>query len=85
MIKIFDKLWLLPLGLAIVVVFAYAMVSMGLFPLPYYLAMLIPYFMLANLGLIIYIAFWQRNQLLKVLLVSHISLGLAYIWTIQSA
>jgi hypothetical protein len=85
MSKAIEKFWLLPLALAIVVIIAFASVVVGLFPMPYYFGLVIPYLAVGNLGLIAYVAARQRKQLLKVSLASIISLGLAYLWVIQTA
>ena len=82
--KVIDKIWLLPFALALVIVLAFTAVLMGLFPMPYYFGLVIPYLVVGNLGLIIYVAVKHRGQLLKTILVSTISLGLAYLWVIQT-
>lgn len=85
MSKIIDKLWLLPFILALAVILSFAAVLASLFPLPYFLGFSIPYLVVGNLALITYVAVKHRAQLLKVALVSVVSLGLAYLWAIQTA
>jgi hypothetical protein len=80
-----ERIWLLPLVLAIAVILSFAAVLMQLFPLPYYFGLVIPYLAVGNIGLIAYIAVRKRKQLIKVILISIISLGLAYLWVIQTA
>lgn len=79
-----EKIWLFPLVLALAVILSFAAVLMGLFPMPYYFGLVIPYLVVGNLGLIGYVAAKHRKQLIKVSLVSIISLGLAYLWAIQT-
>jgi len=83
--KIIDRIWLLPILLALVVTFAFATVSMGLFPMPYYLSLAIPYLIVANIFLLVFVAIQHRSHLLKTILVSAVSLTLAYLWLIQTA
>ncbi len=85
MSKISDKLWLFPFVLSLVVILSFAAVLASLFPLPYFLGLAIPYLAVGNLGLIAYVSVKHRQQLLKVSLVSVVSLGLAYLWVIQTA
>ena len=83
--KMIDKIWLLPLILIINVILAFASISARLFPLPYYLSIPIPYLVTLNIILIIYIGIKQKDQLIKGLITSIFSLGLAYLWSIQTA
>ncbi len=83
--KVIEKIGLFPLVLALAVILSFAGVLMGLFPMPFYFGLVIPYLVTGNLGLIAYIGAKHRQQLLKVSLVSIISLGLAYLWAIQTA
>ena len=83
--KIIDKIWLFPLVLGLVVILAFATVVMGLFPMPYYFGLVIPYLVVCNLVLIAYVAARHKKPLLKFSVVSLFSLGLAYLWAIQSA
>jgi len=85
MSKAIDKIWLFPFILALVTVLAFATMLMGLFPMPHYFGLVIPYLVVGNIGLITYVAAKHRGQLLKTILVSTISLGLAYLWAIQTA
>ncbi|MDO6466510.1 hypothetical protein Q4498_00175 [Neptunomonas phycophila] len=85
MSKVLDKIWLFPLVLALAVILSFSAVLLGLFPIPYFFGLAIPYLIVGNLGLIAYVAARHRNQLIKVSLVSIISLGLAYLWAIQTA
>ncbi len=85
MSRTIEKIWLFPLILALAVILSFAAVLVGLFPMPYYLGLVIPYLVVGNLGLIAYVGAKHRKQLLKVSLVSIISLGLAYLWVTQTA
>jgi len=85
MSKTIEKIWLFPLVLALAVTLSFVAVLMGLFPMPYYFGLVIPYLVLGNFGLIAYVGAKHRKQLLKVSIVSIISLGLAYLWVIQTA
>jgi len=80
-----EKIWLLPLVLALAVILSFTAIVMGFFPMPYYFGLVIPYLVVGNFGLIAYVAVKHRKQLLKVSLISIISLGLAYLWVIQTA
>lgn len=80
-----EKLWLLPLVPAVVVVLTFASVMASMFPLPYYLGLTIPYLVVLNVALVIFIAVRYKNQFLKACAVSILSMGLAYLWLIQTA
>lgn len=71
--------------LALAVILSFAAVLIGIFPMPYYFGLVIPCLVVCNLGLIAYVAARHRKQLPKLCLVSTISLGLVYLWAIQTA
>lgn len=80
-----DKLWLAPLILFVTVLCAFACTSASLFALADVLGWFIPYLAIANLILMLYVILRHRDQFVILLLISSLSLGMAYFWMLQTA
>jgi hypothetical protein len=85
MTKLFCSYWAIPLFTAALVVLAFVSVYLQLFPVPYYLGLALPYMLLVNVITLIYQAVFHRKIVLKSILSSVASLGLGYLWFIQTA
>ncbi|WP_045860075.1 hypothetical protein [Teredinibacter purpureus] len=85
MTKLFSSYWAIPLLTAVLVVFAFISVYLQLFPVPYYLGLALPYMLLVNVITLFYQAVFHREIILKSIFISIASLGLGFLWFIQTA
>ena len=83
--KLIETYWATPLITTLVVIAAFISVFLQLFPLPYYIGLIIPYSILANILVIGYQAFFRREMVVKTVLSSLVPFCLGILWYIQSA
>ncbi len=82
---VFETYWAVPSVALVFVLTTFASVFLQLFPAPYYLGMILPYVLTANILVIIYQAKFSRKVIVKTILSSIVPLGLGYLWFIQTA
>ena len=83
--KLIETYWATPLITTLVVIAAFISVELQLFPLPYYIGLIIPYSIIANILVIGYQAFFRREMVVKTVLSSIVPFCLGILWYIQSA
>ena len=82
---VLESTWIMPLFAAVFIVAMFVSVFAQLFPAPYYLGLVMPYVLCANVLVLLFQLIRKRDKFLLTTLFSLPAFGLGYLWSIQTA